>query len=100
MLFNMCLNEHQKRINLGEWKFVCFVKHGIQAEQTYFDEKDEYNRNIMILVERQGKIRLITLRYNPWLKFDQMPGEDYDNPENTTAYKGNWFMQTGVVAGF
>ena len=99
-LFNFALNEPQKRINLLNWKFVCFVKHNIQTEQCYFQEKDEFNRNIMILAEYENKLRLLTFKQNPWLTWEE---EVPENPTDTGiqyVYKNNVFIQNGTVTTY
>ena len=54
-------------INLGEWEFVAFVSHTQMAERKLFDKDKETNCDIMLLVEREGKIRLMSYKNNPWL---------------------------------
>ena len=56
----------QKVINLGEWEFVSFVNHTLMCEQKLFGKTHEENCDIMLLVERKGKMRLISYKIDPW----------------------------------
>ena len=65
----------QKIINLGEWEFVSFVNHTQMVEQKVFEQDKETNCDIMFLVEREGKIRLMSFKSNPWLRRDEYPNK-------------------------
>ena len=47
----------------------------------------------MFLVEREGKIRLMSLKSNPWLSKDQLP-----NKNDTSIYKHSIFIFSGELA--
>ena len=57
----------QSIINLGEWEFVCFVNHTQMCEKKLFNSEKETNTDIMFLAERDGKLRLMSFKHNPWL---------------------------------
>ena len=99
-LFNMALNEPQKIINCMDWKFVCFVKHNFQTEQAYFDKEQEYNRNIMVLMQHNTSYRLLTFKESPWLHHDQETPFKYRDEQPDFVYKGDVFIQSGEVTSF
>ena len=47
------------------------------VEQKLFEKSKETNCDIMFLVRRGEKIRLMSFKSNPWLKFDE-PASDVD----------------------
>ena len=61
-------------------------------EQKLFEKGKETNCDIMFLVRRKGKIRLMSFKSNPWLKFDE-PASEVD-PD---VYKQAIFMFSGVL---
>ena len=68
----------QKVINLGEWEFVSFVNHTLMCEQKLFGKTHEKKCDIMLLVERKGKMRLISYKSDPWVNhLKQDPKQDY-----------------------
>ena len=68
-IINMTQDVPQKVIHLREWEFVAFVNHTQMAEKKLYGDKfnDEINCDIMFLVERLDKIRLMSYKCNPWL---------------------------------
>ena len=82
-------------IDLGEWQFVAFVNHCQMVEKNVFDFPSEINCNIMFLVERQGKIRLMSFKSNPWL----MPDKDVQKKSDSFLYKDSIFLFSGILAG-
>ena len=72
-IVHMAMDIPQKVINLGEWEFVAFVNHTQMVEQRVFEFERESNCDVMFLVERQGKIRLMSFKSNPWLRRDEFP---------------------------
>ena len=66
-IVHMALNMPQRIIHLGEFEFVCFVSHTQMVEQKLFEKNKETNCDIMFLVRRNGKLRLISFKSNPWL---------------------------------
>ena len=77
-IVHLALNDMpQKVINLGEWEFVSFVNHTLMCEQKLFGKTHEKNCDIMLLVERKGKTRLISYKSDPWFKhLKQDPEQD------------------------
>lgn len=69
----MALNMPQRIIHLGQWEFVCFVNHTQMIEQKLFKKNKETNCDIMLLVRRNGKIRLMSFKVNPWLDINEDP---------------------------
>ena len=63
------------------------------VEQKLFEKSKETNCDIMFLVRRNGKIRLMSFKSNPWLRFDE-PASDVD-PD---VYKQAIFMFSGVLS--
>ena len=80
-------------IHLGEWEFVCFVKHTQMVEQKLFDKSKEMNCDIMFLVRRQHKIRLMSFKSNPWLALNEQPNRQVD-PD---IYKQAIFIFSGTL---
>ena len=62
-------------------------------EQRLFEKGKETNCDIMFLVRRGKKIRLMSFKSNPWLKFDE-PASDVD-PD---VYKHAIFMFSGHLS--
>ena len=66
-------------IHLGDWEFICFVNHTQMVEQKCFKKKKETNCDIMLLVRRDDKCRLMSFKSNPWLQHHEQPtSEDSD----------------------
>lgn len=74
-VIHMALNMPQKVVNLGEWEFVCFVNHTQMIEQKLFEKSKETNCDIMFLVRRNKKLRLMSFKSNPWLNRDEEPSK-------------------------
>ena len=72
-IVHMALNMPQRIIHLGEWEFVCFVNHTQMVEKRLFNKLKETNCDIMFLVRRKDKIRLMSFKSNPWLEFQEEP---------------------------
>jgi hypothetical protein len=83
------------RINLGEWTFVCFVNHTQMVEQKLYKYQDEINCDIMMLVKRENKVRLMSLKTNPWLEFDFTTEERYLRKRN--IYARQMFVFSGCL---
>ena len=47
----------------------------------------------MFLVEREGKIRLMSFKSNPWFRKDEHP-----NKYDTTLFKHSIFIFSGILA--
>ena len=78
-IVHMALNMPQRIIHLGEWEFVCFINHTQMVEQKLFGKLKETNCDIMFLVRRHDKYRLMSFKSNPWLQFREDPsGRDQD----------------------
>ena len=92
-IVHMALNMPQRIINLGGWEFVCFVNHTQMVEQKLFGKKKETNCDIMFLVRRERKIRLMSFKSNPWLKEEEIP-KDNDDPD---IYKQAIFLFSGYL---
>ena len=67
-IVHMAMDIPQKVIDLGEWEFVAFVNHTQMVERKVFEFERELNADVMFLVERLGKIRLMSYKSNPWLR--------------------------------
>ena len=68
----------QRVINLGDWEFVCFVNHTLMCEKKVFQEENETNSDIMFLAERNGKMRLMSFKSNPWLNSEDEDDHGFD----------------------
>ena len=91
-IVHMALNMPQRIVNLGEWEFVCFVNHTQMIEQKLFAKQKETNCDIMFLVRRNDKYRLLSFKSNPWLEFSEEPsGTDED------VIKQSLFLFSGAV---
>lgn len=66
-IVHMAYNTPQRVLHLGEWEFICFVNHTQMVEQKCFKKSKETNCDIMILVKRDDKCRLMSFKTNPWL---------------------------------
>ena len=64
------------------------------VEQKIFDGNHEMNSDIMFLVRRDGKTRLMSYKSNPWKPFDW--DDDYADPE-TDGYKHSIFLFSGIL---
>ena len=67
---HLAKSSFQKVINLGEWEFVNFVNHTQMAETKIYKEEYEAYCNVMFLVRREDKLRLMCYRSNPWILDD------------------------------
>ena len=65
-LIHLAYNQPQKIVNLGEWEFVSFVKHTQAVAQKIFKTVDETWSNVMLLVKRKEKLRLMCISTDPW----------------------------------
>ena len=63
------------------------------AEQRLFGMDKETNCDIMFLVLYENKLRLVSLKTNPWLKFD----DDRRRERGSDIYKHDLFMFTGSL---
>ena len=77
-IINMAMNVPQKVIDLNGWEFVCFVKHTQMVEQKLYEKEKETNCDIMFLVKREAKVRLMSFKNNPWLVPGEVPLRDID----------------------
>ena len=59
------------------------------VEQKLFEKSKETNCDIMFLVRRNRKIRLMSFKSNPWLGLDEPPNADPD------IYKHSIFLFSG-----
>ena len=89
-IIHLAQNMPQRIIHLGDWEFVCFVNHTQMVEQKLFKKQKETNCDIMFLVRREGKIRLMSYKSNPWLKFDEEA-----NDADADVFKQSLFMFSG-----
>ena len=89
---HMALDMPQKIIHLGEWEFVCFVNHTQMVEQKLFGKQKETNCDIMFLVSRKGKVRLMSFKSNPWMQHDDLP-----NDADPDIYKSSIFIFSGSL---
>ena len=90
----MARDTPQKVIDLGEWEFVSFVNHTQMVEQKVFKQNSEVNCDIMFLVERKGKIRLMSFKSNPWLPV--IPNTIKSGTDQ--IYRNSIFLFSGVLA--
>ena len=89
----MAQNMPQRVIHLGDWEFVSFVNHTQMAEQKLFEMSRESNCDIMFLVRRRNKVRLMSFKSNPWLSQKEKPNRQ-THPE---IYKQAIFIFNGVL---
>ena len=89
----MAQDTPQKVIHLGEWEFVSFVNHTQMVEQKVFEQDKETNCDVMFLVERQDKIRLMSFKSNPWLRKN-----DNRRKADKTIVKESIYLFSGVMA--
>ena len=82
----MAQNMPQRIIHLGQWEFVCFVNHTQMVEQKLFDKEKETNCDIMFLVRRSDKYRLMCFKSNPWLDFQELPSGTDNNVIKQSLY--------------
>ena len=54
----------------------------------------------MVLVQREGKLRLLDFRMNPWLALPEEFEEDDDDPNNINIHKGSVFIHSGCVTTY
>ena len=90
---HMAMDIPQKVIDLGEWEFICFVNHTQMVERKVFEFERESNCDIMFLAEREGKIRLMSFKSNPWLRRDEFPRSNQEN-----IFKQSIFLFSGILA--
>ena len=88
----MAQNMPQKFINLGKWKFVCFVSHTQMIEQRLYGMHSEFNCNIIFLVTQNDTYRLMGFKSNPWMSYD----EEID-PDDFECYKQSIFLFNGYL---
>ena len=67
-IVHMALLMPQKIIHLGDWEFVCFVNHTQMVEQKLFGKNKETNCDIMFIVRKDDKYRLLSFKSYPWLE--------------------------------
>ena len=56
-----------KKIYLGNWKFLCFVRHTLNVENQVYGFDNENNCDIMMLLKKDNRVRLMSIKMNPWL---------------------------------
>ena len=61
------------------------------VEQKLFEKSKETNCDIMFLVRRNKKIRLMSFKSNPWLGLNELPNADPD------IYKNAIFLFSGKL---
>lgn len=89
----MALPMPQRVIHLGEWEFVSFVNHTQMVEQKLFGKAKETNCDIIFLVRRKDKYRLMSFKSNPWLRFR----ENVAASDDSDIYKQTLFLFSGCV---
>ena len=94
-IVHMALTMPQRIIHLGEWEFVCFVNHTQMVEQKLFGKNKETNCDIMFLVRREEKYRLMSFKSNPWLEFTEEASMD-----DSDVYKQTIFIFSGKLDFF
>ena len=80
-----------KTVNLGHWKFICFVNRTQTIETDIYEYDYESNTDILMLVRKDSKIRLVSIKVNPWLEYGQAP-----DPERK-EYDIQMFIFSGVI---
>lgn len=93
-VIHMALTMPQRVIHLGEWDFVCFVNHTQMIEQKLFDKSKETNCDIMFIVRRKEKYRLMSFKSNPWLEYHEQAFVS----EDSDIYKQTVFLFSGKIA--
>ena len=66
------------------------------VERKVFEFERESNCDIMFLVERNGKTRLMSFKSNPWLRRDEFLNQRKEYEKQ--IYKQSLFLFTGVLA--
>ena len=62
-------------IDLEGWEFVCFVNHAKFTETKIYGNENQYMIDIMFLARRNGTIRLISYRMNPFVYESDIHGK-------------------------
>jgi hypothetical protein len=62
------------------------------VEQKCFKKTKETNCDIMFLVRRKGKIRLMSFKSNPWLEFS-----DHATAADPDVHKNSIFLFSGTL---
>ena len=63
------------------------------VERKVFEFERESNCDVMFLAEKDGKIRLMSFKANPWLRRDEYPKSNQDN-----IFKQSIFLFSGILA--
>ena len=63
------------------------------VEKDLFDFPYEVNCDIMFLVERQGKTRLMSFKSNPWLS----PDKGIQRKNDTYTFRHSIFLFSGIL---
>ena len=88
MIVHLAKSSVQKVINLGEWEFVNFVNHTQMAERRIYKENYEAYCNIMFMVRRKDKLRLMCYRTNPWVLDDNAEFIEEKDKDSIILFSG------------
>ena len=62
------------------------------VEKKLFKKEKETNCDIMFLVQRKGKMRLMSFKCNPWLQFTELP-----NDADPEVVKHSLYLFSGLL---
>ena len=80
-----------KKINLGNWSFVCFVRHTPDVEKQVYGYETENNCEIMMLLRRGNRVRLLSIKACPWTPYGQ------ENDLERDEYALSLFKFSGMI---
>ena len=78
----MAVDMPHRFITLQNWEFICFVEHTEKADINIYDNRFQETVDIMFLVRRNGYIRLMSYKTDPWNY-----GKDPDGLHDKGIYK-------------
>lgn len=87
-ILHLACDMPQRFIHLGGWEFVCFVHHCQMQDINIYEEQYESTCDIMFLVRRDGMIRLMSYKSNPW---------DYEKDQDGLTDKGIFNVKSNVI---
>ena len=71
------------------------MNHTQMVEQKLYKYRHEINCDIMMLVKRDNEIKLMSLKLNPWLPFDNQADDKKNAKKN--IYRMQMFAFTGSI---
>ena len=77
----------QRFIHLGGWEFVCFVHHCQMPGLRIYEQEHEVTCDIMFIARRDGLLRLMSYKSNPW---------DYEKDIHGVSDKGIFRRKSSI----